>query len=163
MDILRNIFSLNGYPDALFNSQICYFIDNIFNKTNKSKTNEEYSHVIILPYFGLSSKILKRKLIKFNQQLNLNVKLVFRTFKTANYFTFKSKCPTPLRSSVIYQYCCSENPDISYIGMTKRNLLQRVKEHKSPNSNSAVLDHLLNCNCKVIYDNFKILHQANDN
>ena len=105
---------------------------------------------------------MKRKLTKFNKQFNKNIRVVFTTFKVASYFTLKSKCPQPLHSCVVYQFDCSENQNITYIGKTKRHLLTRVKEHQSIHSKSAIFDHIASCNCKVSHENFRIIFRAKE-
>ena len=81
---------------------------------------------------------------------HINVKCIFNTTKVKQYFSLK--CPTPLalKSKVVYQFNCLVDPDISYIGKTKRHLIVRVDEHEK--KDSAIKSHLGVCAmCKENY------------
>ena len=61
----------------------------------------------------------------------------------AKYFSLKDKTTPELRASLVYKYTCLGDPDISYIGKTKRYLQNRINEHKK--GNSAICDHIDLC------------------
>ena len=73
-----------------------------------------------------------------------------------------------MSSSLIYEFSCVlGSAPVSYIGMTKRQLYQRVAEHaglstrsNKPISNppySSIRTHSLSCACSITLNNFKIL------
>ena len=160
---LRHIFKCNSYPENLFNGKVRSFLQKVHsNKSKELADKEDVTHTIVLPYFARASLHFKQNLKKFNKQFNKNIRVVFTTLKVASYFSLKSKCPKPLHSCVVYQFTCAENQHITYVGKTKRHLLTRVKEHKGVNSKSAIFDHIASCNCKVSYDNFRILFHAKE-
>ena len=64
-------------------------------------------------------------------------------------------------SNVVYKFNCSCDADLSYISMTTRHSIVRVKEHLHSKDRSAVGKHIDNCHvCKekpVGVKNFKIM------
>ena len=49
------------------------------------------------------------------------------------------------RSNFVYEYTCSGDGAISYLGMTTRQWFVRMSEHLDPTKNSAVSSHLGKC------------------
>ena len=94
------------------------------------------------------------------RKFNVNYKILYKPFKVGVYFSLKSKCPKLLQSKIVYQFSCSVDQNVVYIGKTKRHFGLRIKEHTSPASSSAVFGHLSQCqNCSP---NFKILRTCSD-
>ena len=82
-------------------------------------------------------------------------------------FQLKDQTPFLLRSNVVYKFSYEH---ISYIGMTSRHLVTRVKEHLNLgdlHTHSAIKDHLYSCNiCSNIkhsIKSFRILRQCANN
>ena len=72
---------------------------------------------------------------------DLDIKLVFTTFKLRNLFSMKDSVPRELRSRVIYKctcVCCNA----CYIGETGRHFSTRVREHFSSGKSSYIFKHL---------------------
>ena len=71
-----------------------------------------------------------------------------------------------IRSDILYRYTCS-NCKVTYYGKTCRHLLTGSAEHMGVSNltgkrlkcvkQSAVSDHLLECNCSIDFDHFDIL------
>ena len=62
----------------------------------------------------------------------------------------KDRIPTLSKSYVVYEFTCP-GCSASYIGLTKRTLYQRTKEHAS-REESAIRAHLDNClNCEHLF------------
>ena len=63
---------------------------------------------------------------------------------------------------MVYEYKCSKDKSIQYIGFTSRPLIERVKEHLK--GKTAVSDHISNCNiCKderITVNNFSSLKEC---
>ena len=126
------------------------------------KRKKEYLNILCLPYFGAVSDQFEKRFYKLCKSFNLECKLVFKPFKVGQYFSLKSMIPKSLQSGVIYQYTCPNDLGITYLGKTKRNLCTRVREHGQINTNSAIAQHRLECNCSFSIDNFKILAICNN-
>ena len=121
-------------------------------KMNPSQTGQNAScntgntstHFYKLPYVGRFSKIAQtklRQLIKRYCKADLDVKLVFSTFKLRNMFSVKDSVPQGLRSRVVYKFSCA-GCNASYIGETTRHLCTRVREHLLSDKSSHVYRHL---------------------
>ena len=72
-----------------------------------------------LPYLGRFSTVAQSKILRFvNRYCNdLDIKLVFTTFKLRNIFSVKDSVPRELRSRVIYKFTCA-CCNACYIGET---------------------------------------------
>ena len=107
---------------------------------------KEFDEVYLnLPYIGIPSTKLHRKINNQMRKYNLWVKAAWNATKTGSYFSLKSGCSDLFESNVVYKFTCSRDENISYIGETRRCLFQRIIEHNSSTSNSAVFDHMFNC------------------
>ena len=97
---------------------------------------------------------------------NLKISPVHKTFKVANYFQLKYKTPVALCSNVVYKFSCSCDTNKTYIGMSSRHLITRVREHLNFKSlhNSAIKDHILSCgkcsNNRFNENNFIIIRKC---
>ena len=71
-----------------------------------------------------------------------------------------------IRSFLVYRYTCS-NCNVTYFGKTYRHFSTRAAERMGVSNpigkqlknikDSAVSDHLLQCNCTIDFDDFDIL------
>ena len=98
----------------------------------------------------------------FRAQFLIDIKIVYTSFKVKNYFSLKCRTPLPLVANVVYQFQCSRDANITYIGKTKRHLTTRVREHGT-SGQSAIKEHLDTCrSCKTNYsiDHFKVIDTA---
>ena len=93
------------------------------------------------------------------------LQIVFRSQrKLANVFWFKERLP--FVSGVVYKYTCGRCNSVRY-GETDRHLKVRSGEHigisplkfrkVKPSKESAICEHLLNCNNISSFDEFTIL------
>ena len=62
-----------------------------------------------LPYIGYYSKITPRKLKSLTQRLctDLDIKLVFSSYKIKSLLCFKDPIPSELKSTVVYRFTCA--------------------------------------------------------
>ena len=69
-----------------------------------NNTSQGKQYFYKLPYLGRISTVAQSKIIRLvNRYCNdLDIKLVFTTFKLRNLFSVKDSVPTELRSRVIY-------------------------------------------------------------
>ena len=91
-----------------------------------------------------------------------NVKFVFTINRLSSLFHIKQRDSPLLTSMAVYLFKCSVDPNVSYVGETKRHLVRRVEGHAT-DSNSAINQHTRNCvQCKNnLRSNFKIIQRAN--
>ena len=99
------------------------------------------------------------------------LQIVFKSQrKLANVFRFKDRLPFDLVSGVVYTYTC-RRCNSSYYGEADRRLKVRSGEHieispltfrkGKPSKETAIRDHLLNCNNILSFDEFTILAYRN--
>ena len=168
LERLKNMFTLNGYPKHIFEQAVSRFLDKKCNPPcddkNSSDDKDKNSYVITIPYIGNGSIRFKKQLVSIYKKFNIDIKVVFSSFKVGKYFSLKSKTPLDLKARVIYQYNCTCDRTMSYIGKTKRHLAIRVKEHFT--RPSAIRSHLIDSvhECKESFDinNFRILNTGKD-
>ena len=121
-----------------------------------------------IPYVGIHSKWFANRLSELiKRQFEIKLRVLFDTFKVNCYFQLQSKTPHALSSNIVYQFTCSCDTYLSYIGMSTRHLGTRAGEHLNIDDShkSAIKNHLRSCRqcccgvCNVIF--FKILRKCN--
>ena len=83
--------------------------------------------------------------IIFLHQDNLNILSIFTSCKVKDFFSLKAKVNPFLIANVVYKYSCLNDSDLMYIGETKRHIGIRASEHLDLSKNSAVANHISNC------------------
>ena len=73
------------------------------------------------------------------------LKNIYRTTAMSYYCNTKDRIPDYLKSHVVYEFSCPAC-NAGYIGKTDRNLGTRIKEHCGLDKNSAIFNHLAECN-----------------
>ena len=161
---IQEMFLANAYPLGFLQYHIGIFMQRIV--TGQKPREEELDNrpnVLILPYYGDVSNLLRKQIDATNRRFHLNIKVVLKPFKIGSYFSLKTRCPKPLRSKIVYRFNCSVDQNIAYIGKTKRHLITRVKEHTTFSATpSAVYNHILTCNCSKSIENFDILESLDN-
>ena len=149
---LKEKFFKNGYPIKLVNDVIDRSINLNKDCTKKKLSSSDFKNIVKIPYIGKASNEYKKKLEKLLINYIEDFKVIFTTTKVSNYFSNKDKTPHELKSNVVYEYKCSYDESIQYIG---------VKEHLK--GKTAVSDHISNCNIckkeKLTVNNFGILKE----
>ena len=117
-----------------------------------------------LPYLVLSN-FAQRKIRTMVKRYckNLNIKLVFSSFKIKILMNVKDSVPRSFRSNVVYKFNCAEC-NSAYVGETSLHLSTRVREHLLTDKNSIICKHLRSSNkCKMACNEncFTILDSAN--
>ena len=130
---LKEIFQKNGYPRSLFDMCIKKYLNKLYRKKTLSATPEEKTNnlVLVLPFLGIISIRLKKKLQKLFQPFksDINLKIVFRSScKVSSFLRFKDRIPSHLKSHLLYHFKCS-CCNATYIGETMRHYDVRVCEH----------------------------------
>ena len=101
-----------------------------------------------------------------------NFRIVFQNkCELINFFTFKDKIPTFLRSGIVYKFKCG-GCNATYHGKTKRHFKVRMCEHlgvsaltgkRVKGDNDSVIKEHLFCNHSSGFDDFSILaNNSND-
>ena len=117
-----------------------------------------------LPYIGPFSFITLKKVHLFAKRYcnNIDIKLVFSSFKIGNMFSVKDPVPSGLRAGVVYKFLCA-GCSACYVGETTRHFFTRVREHTFSDRTSHVFKHLQNSeHCRTLCSNdcFSILDHA---
>ena len=92
---------------------------------------------------------------------DLDVRVVYSTFKVKNYFSLKCRTPQTVVSKIVYKFQCVRDVSKFYLGKTIRHFETRICEHLHPErNNSAVSQHISACSdCQNsdLKNNFKII------
>ena len=103
------------------------------------------------------------KLCKVFCKENVNIKLVFTTFKIENYFSYKDPIPNDLNSPLVYKFTCASCSS-SYIGKTCCHFKTMIEEHIKKDKKSHIFKPLHSTStCVDSYNSlsFKIIDKAN--
>ena len=116
-----------------------------------------------LPCIGPFS-ITQKKVRQFAKRYcnNIDIKLVFSSFKIGNLFSVKDPIPRGLRSGVVYKFFCA-GCSACYVGETTQHFSTRVREHIFSDRTSHIFKHLQNSeHCRTLCSNecFSILDHA---
>ena len=97
---------------------------------------------------------------------------MFDLCKISNFFTFKDKIQSFLRSGIVYKFKCS-SCNATYYGKAKRHFEFKMWEHSRISAltgkrikradDSAIKEHLLFCNHTPDFEDFSILAANNNN
>ena len=117
-----------------------------------------------LPYIGPFSIITQKKIRHFAKRYcnNIDIKLVFSSFKIGSMFSVKDPVPRGLRAGVVYEFLCA-GCSACYVGETTRHFSTRVREHIYSDRTSHIFKHLQNSeHCRTLCSNncFSILDHA---
>ena len=172
---LKDIFKRNGYPTSFIDNCVKRFLDKVFIEKKTFLTASKKALVCVLPFIGKKSLQLRSRLVK-SIQGNLqfcSLKVVFQSpCKLRSLFHFKDTFDKKIRSDLVYRYKCS-NCNVTYYGKTYRHFFTRAAEHMGTSNlteklvknvkQSAVSDHLLQCDCSINFDDFDILASESNN
>ena len=131
IDKLKSILYRNSYPRDLVDKCIKEFLNKILAPKPVVSTVPKKNLVIGLPYLGKLSLQIRTRInrIMKNKLPYCNIRFVFQTkCKISNFFTFKDKIPSFLRSGIVYKFQCG-SCNATYYGKTKRHFKVRMCEH----------------------------------
>ena len=158
---------------------ILRFFNKIYEKRTPTQNVPKKEITIVLPFLGVSSFHVRKKLTEtFNELLPCcKLKTVFKTARRmSSFFNYKDKFPSSLTSGVIYKYTCA-SCKVSYIGSTRRYWEKRLEEHTHISALTggplcglqvfAPLQHVKTAKCnpegpKVSRDSFEIIGKESD-
>jgi hypothetical protein len=164
---LTNTLERNSFPSHIIDKVSQQYLNK--SKSNNSLSNsdstvETNTRYFKLPYIGNYSKATELKIKSLLKRFcsDLNIKLVFSSYKIKNLFGFKDPIPDALKSLVVYKFTCA-GCNSRYIGETSRHFTTRIKEHTITDKTSHNFKHLNNSsNCKDQYSStcITILYSA---
>ena len=165
-DIENIKFSLitNSYPPFLI--VIKKYLDYKFSGNQDQLKGKSDAHDIKLLYIGNLSHHIKNELSKLCKEFcmeNLNIKLVFNSFKIKNYFSYKDPIPNDFKSFLVCKFTCASCSS-RYIGKTYRCFKTRTEGHIKKENKSHILIHLhftATCFESYNYLRFKTIDKAN--
>ena len=169
IDKLKTIFENNSYPKSFVDFCIKKYLDKVFIKKEVVLKASKKELICILPFLGKRSMQLGTGLVN-SIESNLKfckLKVTFQSpCKLNSLFRYKDSLQKKIRSDIVYRYMCS-NCKVTYYGKTHRHFFTRAAEHMGISnltgkrltciSQSAVSDHLLECNRSIDFDHFDIL------
>ena len=145
------------------------FLNKLFVQRDFNFTVPKRELICFLPYLDKASFDLRTKLRRTIER-NLpfcKLKMIFRSKCRLNtLFHFKDSLEKKIPPEIIYRYRCS-NCNVFYYGKSFRHFYTRAATHMGIFNlsgkrlknvkQSAISDHLLQCNCTINFDNFDIL------
>ena len=169
IDKLKTIFKNNGYPKSFADFCIKKYLDNVFIKKKVVLKASKKELICILPFLGKKS-MQRRTCIVNSTESSLKfykLKVIFQSpCKLNSLFRHKDFLQKKIRSDIVYRYMCS-NCKVTYYGKTYCYFFTRAAEHMGISNltgkhlkcvkQSAVSDHLLECNCSIDFGHFDIL------
>ena len=169
IDKLKTIFKNNGYPKSFVHFCIKKYLDNVFIKKKVLLKASKKELICVLPFLGKKSMQLRTCLVN-SIESNLKfckLKSIFQSpCKLNSLLRYKDFLQKKICSDIVYRYMCS-NCKVTYYGKTYRHFFTRAAEHMGISNltgkrlkcvkQSAVSDHLLECNCSIDFDHFDIL------
>ena len=145
------------------------FLKKLFVQRNLSFTLPKRELISVLPYLGKASLDLRtnlRRTIERNWPFGKLKAISTSKCKLNTLFHFKDLLEEKIRYGTIYRYRCS-NCNVTYYGKTFRYFYTRESKHMGISNltgkrleivkQSAISDHLLQCNCTINFDNFDLL------
>ena len=167
--LLKSILRKNSYPRNLVDKCIKEFLDKILAPKPVASIVPKKDLVTTRSYLGKLSLQIRTRInrIMKNKLPYCNVRFVFQTkCKISNFFTFKDKIPSFLRSGIVYKFQC-RSCNATYYGKTKRHFTVRMCEHLGisvltgkrvkGDDDSVIKEHLLFCNHTPDFEDFSIL------
>ena len=112
----------NGFPSTMFDAITGKFLNNQFIPKAAVTTVPKKLCVIVVPYLGLLSIFVNRKLKRIVHKFypRTDLRIVYKRGNSIrNLFAYKDKLPINSLSSVVYKIQCDVcGPSAAYIGKT---------------------------------------------
>ena len=156
-DYLVSLFQRNGYTKS--------WLDKMLNNKDKDRDSitEDSNFILLkLPFLGSCSNKFSKALNRiFQARWNTTIKVAYSNYKIGKCFVLKDQLPWVYAANVVYEFKCTVDSDLSYIGMTTRQACLRMRDHFNPAKNSAIQNHVAQCNkcnsTKCYFNLFKII------
>ena len=141
--------SKSAYPQKFIDKCIQNFLNNMFIQRLQIPTVPKKQLIIILPYLGKISQIVKARLTKtMNKHMKFcKLRVIFqRNNKLQNHLRFKDPVPETWQSNLIYKFLCRSCTASEHQGVFPRTC--KPVEGTLPTS---VRDHMLICDHKIVH------------
>ena len=126
---LRSLFLANNYANNFFYKILKQFLDS-FSCATTNCDDDTDKHFVKIPYVGAGSKRFLKQLSELvTCKFGVEICVISAIYKVGHYFQLKSATPITLSSNVVYQFVCSCDTNLSYVGMSSRQLGTRAREH----------------------------------
>ena len=144
---LKMNFINNGYPINLVNEKVTEIKNRDFKPKERKidwkkeiRENPDRNFTFNIDFTATRCQKIERKFRKLikSKTPNFNISFAWKTVKLARYLTPKTKPATDKLQVAGSNYnfiCFCEN---TYIGESKRPLIERIKEHQRPSYNTAI-------------------------
>ena len=165
VDNIKVMLGRNGYPAYFLDSCVRRFFNRKYDKMLSHLEKRKNCRTVIarLPFLGDMSMQLKKELSALVEKHTWNrviLRIIDTTWNIGHNFRLKDQQKTLMKYGVVYKLTCSCGS--SYIGQTRRNLINRLKEHSSSDK-SEVCRHLMdNPDHKVDFAKPNILSSSGD-
>ena len=164
---LRSLFLANNYTNNFFNKILKQFLDS-FSCVTTNCDDDSDKHFVNVPYVGAASKQFVKQLSELVKcKFGVEICAIYISCKVGRCFQLKSVTPITLSSNVVYQFLCSCDTNLSFVGMSSRHLETRARKHLNLadiDINSDIKDHLYDCDkvssMKHSVESFKILKKC---
>ena len=171
---IKSNFLNNGYPAKFVETELTNFVSefdikkNNFTKTQPEKEKKSDTELtkayLCVPFVGRPSTKIQTRIRRELLHHQVKAMSAFKTQKVGSYFSLKPTSPFLFQSNVVYKFTCHRDGGPTYIGETRRQLFQRVTDHRGKDKKSAVFDHLYNClecqSVSIISNQFEILKKC---
>ena len=110
MESIKSNLIKNAYPPFLINKAMKKYLNYKFYSNQKKLKDKSDLHYFKLPDMGNFSHHIKMKVLKLYKEIckeNFNMKLVFNSFKTKNYFSYKDPIRNDLKSFLGFKFTCA--------------------------------------------------------
>ena len=169
---IKRFLLQNRFPIHLINRVIRNFLDKQYVTKINSQNVPKLSVLILLPYLGVHSIRLKRKLNKFLGKIypHIDFQFIFQSAKRIeNFFPFKDRAPKHARSSIVYKFTCS-SCKATYYGKISRHFIVRCREHLGVNKkgksikgvSSSIRDHINDTGHNASLDDFCVIDNTSN-
>ena len=129
---LSETLKRNSFPSHFIDKTIKNFLRkpksaSISDNGCPSNANNSNTSYFTLPFIGNFSNITQIKIKHLSRHFcnDLDIKLVFSSYKIKNFFSFKDPVPAAL---VVYQFSCA-GCNSRYIGENSGHFSTRIKDH----------------------------------
>ena len=162
---VKSILQRNSFPSYLIDKVTTDYLNKSSGSNNHANNNADLTTKFFkLPFIGKYSSFVQKKIRFLSKRLcqNLDIKLVFSSFKLSCLFSVKDTIPLGLRSRVVYKFTCA-GCNTRYIGETIRHFSTRINEHLCSDKSSHIYKHIVSSpDCKNVAspDCFVILDSA---
>ena len=125
---LRSLFLANNYTNNFFKKILKQFLDS-FSCATTNCNDDSNKHFAKVAYIGAASKRFVKQLSEVVKcKFGVKICAIYTTYyKVGRYFQRKSATPITLSSNVVYQFLCSCDTKLSYVGMNSRHLVIRAR------------------------------------